>query len=164
MFSKAKQKIAEKIDRPFVPSIISANLHITGNLESDGDIQVDGRVDGDIRSQKLTISETAIVNGVVEADSVMVAGQVNGKIRARDLALTRTSRVIADVVQERLSIESGAYFEGNCRHAPKDGLKDANVITVRKIEAVPSAGALKGPNDSLRKVGGGLLSDGQNIG
>lgn len=159
MFSKAKPKTPEKSDRPFVPSIISANLHITGNLESDGDIQVDGRVDGDIRSQKLTISETAIVNGMVDADTVMVAGQVNGKIRARDLSLTRTSRVIADVVQERLSIESGAYFEGNCRHAPKDGAKDANVVAVRKIEAVPSAGILKGPSEGMKKSGGGLLSD-----
>ena len=42
-----------------VPSIISADLKITGNLESSGDIQVDGMVQGDITSRTLTIGEAA---------------------------------------------------------------------------------------------------------
>src|SRR3546814_1266085 len=42
-----------------VPSIISADLRITGNLKSDGDIQVDGHVEGDIDSATLTVGEGA---------------------------------------------------------------------------------------------------------
>src|SRR3546814_6313312 len=44
-----------------VPSIISADLRITGNLKSDGDIQVDGHVEGDIDSATLTVGEGAHV-------------------------------------------------------------------------------------------------------
>ena len=38
-----------------VPSIISASLHVVGNLVSEGDIQIDGAVDGDIRTTIVTI-------------------------------------------------------------------------------------------------------------
>ena len=36
--------------KPKIPSIISADLHILGNLKTDGDIQIDGIVDGDVES------------------------------------------------------------------------------------------------------------------
>ena len=53
-----------------VPSIISADLTITGNLQSDGDIQIDGQVDGDVLSRSLTIGQGAKVNGTVRADGL----------------------------------------------------------------------------------------------
>jgi cytoskeletal protein CcmA (bactofilin family) len=100
------------------PSLLSSDLTINGNLESAGDMQVDGTVEGDIRSNKLTISNTAVVRGSIEAESVVIAGHVTGQIKARHVTLSKSARVIADVVQERLTIEPGAFFEGNCRHFP----------------------------------------------
>src|SRR3546814_3473099 len=52
-----------------VPSIISADLRITGNLKSDGDIQVDGHVEGDIDSATLTVGEGAHVKGHISCRS-----------------------------------------------------------------------------------------------
>src|SRR3546814_11413014 len=52
-----------------VPSIISADLRITGNLKSDGDIQVDGHVEGDIDSATLTVGEGAHVKGHISCES-----------------------------------------------------------------------------------------------
>ena len=95
--------------KPAAPSIISSDLSINGNLNSGGDIQVDGTVEGDIVSKKLTVSSSATVRGAI------------GQIKARHVPLIKTARVIADVVQERLSIEPGAFFEGNCRHFPPEG-------------------------------------------
>lgn len=118
-----KQKKTTKIEgpgaqKPMAPSIISADLSINGNLTSDGDIQVDGTVEGDIVSKKLTVSSSATVRGAVEAETVVIAGSITGQIKAQHVTLIKTARVIADVVQERLSIEPGAFFEGNCRHFP----------------------------------------------
>jgi hypothetical protein len=42
-------------------SVLSADLHITGNVKTTGDIQVEGTVEGDIRAHLLTIGETATV-------------------------------------------------------------------------------------------------------
>ena len=41
------------------PSIISADLKITGNLASAGDLQIDGTVEGDITSRQVTIGQGA---------------------------------------------------------------------------------------------------------
>lgn len=117
------------------PSIISSDLTINGNLNSDGDIQVDGTVEGDIQSSKLTVSSSATVRGAIECDTVVIAGNVTGQIKARHVTLNKTARVIADVIQERLSIEPGAFFEGNCRHFPTEAEKKA----LPKLEPVKPA-------------------------
>jgi cytoskeletal protein CcmA (bactofilin family) len=111
------------------PTLLSADLVINGNLESDGDIQVDGTVEGDIRSKKLTISTSAVVRGSIDAENILIAGTVTGQIKARHVTLTKSAKVIADVIQERLTIEPGAFFEGNCRQFP--GEEEA---TLRRIE------------------------------
>lgn len=137
----SKQKTPAKGDaaapaKPAVPSIISADLSINGNLDSKGDIQVDGTVEGDIVSNKLTVSSSAVVRGAIEAETVVIAGSVTGQIKARHVTLMKTARVIADVIQERLSIEPGAFFEGNCRHFPSEEEKRP----APKVEALKPAG------------------------
>src|SRR3546814_15470114 len=61
-----------------VPSIISADLRITGNLKSDGDIQVDGHVEGDIASATLTVGAGAHVTGHISYERVRGCGTVDG--------------------------------------------------------------------------------------
>lgn len=121
------------------PSLLSSDLVINGNLESAGDMQVDGTIEGDIKSQKLTISTSAVVRGSIEAESVVIAGNVTGQIKARHVTLNKSARVIADVIQERLTIEPGAFFEGNCRHYPTEG-----EVTPKRIEKVSPAGKSNG--------------------
>ncbi len=52
-------------------SILSSDLHISGNLKTTGDIQVEGTVEGDIRAHLLTIGESATIRGEVVADDVV---------------------------------------------------------------------------------------------
>ena len=102
-----------------VPSIISASLHVVGNLVSEGDIQIDGAVDGDIRTTIVTIGQSAEVKGEVVAESVTVHGRIEGTIRARTVILGKTARIDGDIYQETLAIEAGAHFEGQCRKLSK---------------------------------------------
>jgi cytoskeletal protein CcmA (bactofilin family) len=150
MFSRAN-KSAKGADRPVMPSIISANLRITGNLESEGDIQIDGVVEGDIRSSSLTVSDSATVRGAIEADTVAIAGSVTGQIKAKTVTLQRTARVIADIVQESLSIEPGAYFEGNTRRIAQEAPRK---LEQPKLEQPQPGKSLSGPtggtSDSVR--------------
>lgn len=118
MFSRNKPKSgAAEIAAP--PSIVSSDLHITGNLRSKGDIQIDGIVDGDIKSKKLTIGLGATVNGAINCESVRIAGDVNGEIHAGTVELIKSAKVIGDIHHETLSIEAGALVDGMCRHVNK---------------------------------------------
>jgi len=99
------------------PSIISADLVVTGTLVSAGDIQIDGRVEGDVRSVGLVIGDKAEIHGEVFAEDVTVRGKVVGRIHARKVLLAATSHVEGDILHEAFAVESGAFFEGNCRHS-----------------------------------------------
>ena len=101
------------------PSIISAGLTVTGNLVSDGDIQIDGVVEGDVTAARLTLGDSARVRGQVSADQVLIRGEVTGAVRARQVELAKTAVVRGDIWHELLSIETGAFVEGMCKHTEK---------------------------------------------
>ena len=99
------------------PSIISADLTVTGTVTSTGDIQIDGRVEGDVHSVGLVIGDKAFIHGDVLAEEVTVRGRVQGSIRARKVLLATTCHVEGNILHEAFAVETGAFFEGNCRHA-----------------------------------------------
>ena len=99
------------------PSIISADLVVTGTLTSSGDIQIDGKVEGNVNTSNLVIGEKALIQGDVAAEEVTVRGRVQGSIRARKVLLASTCHVEGDILHEAFAVETGAFFEGNCRHS-----------------------------------------------
>lgn len=121
-----------------VPSIISADLKIVGNMQSTGDIQIDGQVEGDVVSRTLTVGEGALVKGSVRGETVRICGQVQGEVNASSVIIAKTARVSGDVVHQSLAIEAGAYLEGNIRRMEPN----------RPSGAAPSAPVLK-PGEAL---------------
>ena len=91
-----------------VPSIISADLSIKGDLESGGEIQVDGVVNGDIRCKALIVGVKGSVVGEVSAQTVRLHGAVKGMIRAKSVFLASTARMSGDVGQGRCRPRRGA--------------------------------------------------------
>ncbi|MEP0070228.1 polymer-forming cytoskeletal protein [Pyruvatibacter sp.] len=119
------------------PSIISDDLVVHGNLIATGDIQIDGTVEGDVRSQSLTVGEHATITGAVMADDIVVRGRIVGSIRARRVQLATTCHVEGDILHEALAVETGAFFEGNCRHSD-DPLGDEMPSSAPSSEAPAS--------------------------
>ena len=94
-------------------SVLSSDLHVTGNMKTTGDVQVEGTVEGDIRAHLLTIGETATIKGEVVADDVVINGRIVGRVRGLKVRLTSTARVEGDIIHKTIAIESGAHFEGS---------------------------------------------------
>ncbi len=95
-----------------VPSIISPDLKIHGNLKSSGDVQLDGTVEGDIASRSLLVSPGAVIRGAITADSVRIFGSVFGKISGDQVLLTKLAKVEGDVSYRTLTVEAGASLKG----------------------------------------------------
>lgn len=115
----------EKTGRSNVPSIISTNLTITGNLKTDGDVQIDGTVDGDVNSKQITLGESGVVNGSIVADLARISGTVNGAITARVVELGRSAKVTGDINHYSLAIEPGAFIQGQLTHVDEQKLKSS---------------------------------------
>ncbi len=130
--------MSKNMTRNTTPSILSADLVITGSIKTQGEVQLDGSVEGDIRAQSLTIGEKAVVKGEIHAEQITVRGKVIGKLRARQIQLASTAHVEGDIVHSTLSMENGAYFEGQCHH-------DNDPTGARKAQPQPSAPAPAAP-------------------
>jgi cytoskeletal protein CcmA (bactofilin family) len=113
----ANQQQKRPLRSSSAPSIISADLVVQGTLTSTGDIQIDGKVEGNVRSDGLVIGDKACIEGDVVAEDVTVRGRVRGSIRARKILLAATCHVEGDILHETFAVETGAFFEGNCRHS-----------------------------------------------
>jgi cytoskeletal protein CcmA (bactofilin family) len=99
-----------------MPSLVSSDLSIIGDITGDADIQIEGRIEGNIKSRALTIGNTGEVKGKVVADDVMISGSFDGQMNAGSVKLAASARVKGDItVREALSIETGAKFEGQCK-------------------------------------------------
>ena len=164
MFSKTEKETPsmtpmaapEKTGKSNVPSIISANLTITGNMNTDGDVQIDGTIDGDVKSKQITLGESGVVNGAIVADLARISGTVNGSITARVVELGRSAKITGDINHFSLAIEPGAFIQGQLTHVDEQKLKSpvgngadikpAPVMTAGTDKKAADAGGKSLPN------------------
>jgi hypothetical protein len=88
------------------------------------------------------------------AEEVTVRGRVQGSIRARKVLLCSTSHVEGNILHEAFAVETGAFFEGNCRHADNPLAEDAGKKTTefRPAPAAAPAPAASAPSNTPSAV------------
>lgn len=100
-------------------SIISQGTRLEGKIHFDRTTRVHGVLVGEVNSRghggRLILSETCIVEGNIDADTVLVDGFVRGDIKTLGkVTISRTGRVIGNITTPKLELEFGGYFEGKC--------------------------------------------------
>lgn len=99
-----------------VINLIAKGTTITGEIKSEGDIRIDGELVGNISSTgRVVVGDTGRVLGEIVCRNCEIAGYVKGKLQIGELiTLKTTATVIGEINTQKLSIEPGSVFSGNC--------------------------------------------------
>ena len=114
IYLKLARRLSKSTTGAAVPSIISENSKLTGNLFSDGIVHIDGQVEGDVSCDELVIGIKGCVTGTVTAANLQLYGCLKGKAAIDNLFIAKSAKLIGDAVHNTIAIEPGAYIDGHC--------------------------------------------------
>lgn len=97
-----------------VPSIISCDTKIKGDIWGGDTIHIDGKLEGNIMCNEVIIGTRGYIVGDIKAKSLSVYGTVNGIIDTDELFIANNARLIGNAYYNKIALEPGAYIEGNC--------------------------------------------------
>lgn len=153
---EAPKASEQTVIRKEPPSIISADLHIVGDIEGDGELHVEGRVDGNIRCETLTIGERGQVEGKIIVTTLKLLGTITGSVRAQAISMMKTARMIGDVAHQKIEIEAGAMVDGLYKHLkPEDFEKRGERFKDVTPPDLPKAAIPRAPKSDDKPVGAG---------
>lgn len=106
------------------PSVLSANVSnsivegtkIIGDITASNDIRIDGELIGNLDcSGRVIIGPQGKVEGKILAQNGIIEGLFTGEIFVKELlTIKETATVLADIKTDKISIQPGAIFTGNC--------------------------------------------------
>lgn len=114
LYLKLARRLSHGSNGAPVPSIISENTRVKGDIISDGIVHIDGQIEGDISCDELVIGLKGQVNGSVTANNIQLYGVLNGKVSAENLFIAKSAKLIGDATHNTIAIEPGAYIDGHC--------------------------------------------------
>lgn len=121
MFKNQKdEKVAkEKVSQEYINSnnIIGKGSTFNGNVDTYGNLRVEGRIIGNVRSKsKIAVGQSAFIEGNVLAQVAEIEGEIKGSVEVTDILILKPNCSISgDIIANKLVVESGAKFDGQCK-------------------------------------------------
>src|SRR5262245_10656823 len=97
---------------------ISKSVEIKGDVNFTDKLQVDGKVTGKLYSEKgvLIIGESGNIEAQIDVGICIIHGIINGNIKVRvKVEIHRSGKLFGDVTTPALTMEDGAFCNGNIR-------------------------------------------------
>ena len=96
---------------------IVEGTNIEGDIKSDSNIRIDGYLKGTITVKgRLVLGPTGKIDGNISCKNADLEGKLNGTIIVDELlSLKSTAKLQGEISTNKLSIEPGAIFSGNCK-------------------------------------------------
>ena len=112
-----KHMAQQKGSIPQQINLVGEGTTFEGTLRADSDVRASGRLIGRLEvNGKAIVAEAGTIEGEIVATNADIAGNVQGEIHVEDqLVLKRTARVDGTIETDRLVVEEGAIFTGECR-------------------------------------------------
>jgi cytoskeletal protein CcmA (bactofilin family) len=111
-------KRREKNGDSHIDTLIGKSASVQGDVQFSGGLHIDGRITGSVRATQgspasLSVSEHGIIDGSVEAPSVVLNGRVNGDIIGSErVILGAKARVLGNVHYSVIEMALGAEISG----------------------------------------------------
>jgi cytoskeletal protein CcmA (bactofilin family) len=114
-------------------NLIGNGTTIKGEIKSNGDIRIDGTLIGQVYSKgKVVVGTTGCIEGEIYCQNADFSGSITAKVEVAELlTLKATSKLKGEIITNKLAIEPGAKFSGNCK-MEKEGASPNEVKFVPK--------------------------------
>ena len=101
-------------------NVLNSDVEIKGTIKFSGELTFDGKLDGEIHTDGvLNLGDGAVINGNLNAQSVVVRGKVNGNINAKEKVDIKTkAELFGDIRATKLVIEEGVTYVGKTEVNP----------------------------------------------
>jgi cytoskeletal protein CcmA (bactofilin family) len=101
-------------------NVLSSDVEIKGSIKFSGELTFDGKIEGEIQTDGLlTLGDSAVVNGNINAQSVIVRGKVTGNIHAKEkIEIKAKTELFGDIRATKLTVEEGVTFVGKTEVNP----------------------------------------------
>ena len=101
-------------------NVLNSDVEIKGNLKFSGELTFEGKLDGEINTDgALNLGDSAVVNGNINAQSVVVRGKITGNITAKEkIEIKAKTELFGDIRSAKLSVEEGVTFVGKTEVNP----------------------------------------------
>ena len=116
MFNRLRSKVTRTHHSPVTASLDKGS-EFEGKLNFEGTARIGGKFRGEIyTNDSLIISEGAMVEGRIEADTVVINGEMIGDVMARSrVEIHRPGILRGTIITNSLYIEEGVVFEGTTK-------------------------------------------------
>lgn len=96
-------------------ALLGRGAKYSGEMSFDGRVRVDGTFTGSIFTEdRLEIGESGVVDGKIDAATLVVAGTAKGNLRIRDLLIVEsTGKVYGKVDAGNMQVEPGARIKAD---------------------------------------------------
>jgi cytoskeletal protein CcmA (bactofilin family) len=101
-------------------NVLNSDVEIKGNIKFSGELTLDGKLDGEIHTDgALNLGDSAVINGNINAHSVVVRGKVHGNINAKEkIEIKSKAELFGDIRASKLVIEEGVTYVGKTEVNP----------------------------------------------
>ena len=97
-------------------NLIAQGTEIHGNVHAKSEVRIEGYIKGHVVVEgKVVLAPEGVIEGELHATQADIGGKVLGEIVIRErLVMKSTAHIEGDVRTEKLIIEEGAVFIGQC--------------------------------------------------
>ena len=112
-----KKRATLLTDSPDRLNVIVDGSKVIGDIITESNIRIDGEVVGNVStSAKVVVGSSGVIKGNLTCSEGDLEGKIEGTLKVEGLLILRSgANIEGEITTNKLQVEEGAQFSGNCR-------------------------------------------------